>query len=376
MDSKENEATAAKPKYKSTQWFMDDISFSSKYVVTLGYDASKHRINFLDNKKQIINNLESIQSLISPFSDEIVYLEWCDFANGGAYYYFDICKLMNPNQFNKNKICYIDISFIMNSKNKTQYSEFDESVSIETKLKKNDILLLSPMRSINEDYTLIGTYNNHKLFLGPLPTITFLHDCQCNVLFNCSNKPNEKKIMNTKISINTGNNDNDNDEKELEMKETLFKVPQWRWMDENTTKAKNAKYEMLDNHVDGIFNDLKNYNVLIHCMAGAHRAPFATGCFLAKYDANTVLRSVGNGKNDNKNNGNAMGNAKSDDNDNDNDDDKNDDDKNDDEKDKKVELITADIIYKYMKNKRGMVDPLSYGKAMDQYIEFINTYKD
>ena len=29
-----------------------------------------------------------------------------------------------------------------------------------------------------------------------------------------------------------------------------------------------------------------------------------------------------------------------------------------------------------MKNKRGMVDPLSYGKAMDQYIEFINTYKD
>ncbi|ETN99260.1 hypothetical protein RFI_38221 [Reticulomyxa filosa] len=48
-------------------------------------------------------------------------------------------------------------------------------------------------------------------------------------------------------------------------------------------KRKIALLEELYNHIDKIHSELKCDNVYIHCLSGAHRSPFITGCYLAKY---------------------------------------------------------------------------------------------
>ena len=50
---------------------------------------------------------------------------------------------------------------------------FDESVSIESRLRMDDMLIISPVRSILSRFTPMGIYNGNQLYLGPVPTVEF-----------------------------------------------------------------------------------------------------------------------------------------------------------------------------------------------------------
>merc|ERR1712113_987115 len=96
-----------------------------------------------------------------------------------------------------------------------------------------------------------------------------------------------------------------NDEKIKAIKECNVKVLQLRYLDER---------------IDEIEQMMKSGNVLIHCLAGAHRSPFITACYLYKY-------------------GNYLN-----------------------------KMETAKQIYKWMTKKREVVEPMGYDQWLDDYI--------
>ena len=363
-----------KPRCKVRQWFMDKVSFTTKYNVTLTYSAPTKQIFFVNNKKEPYKDLDSVLYYLTPYKEEIVYLEWCDIETG-KYYYFNVLKLMSPNEYNKDRKHYIDTTEIISS----DWYEFDESQSLHGILEKKDILILSPIRSMIDEYTLIGKYNNHSLYLGPFPSDSFIYDLNVNILFNCSNK----------------NNDEDTTMKIENVKEIMFQVTEWRWKHfennndskknknsfknrwgKNKNKKKNKKdkhydkYCELDEQIDVIYNELKENNVLIHCLAGAHRSPFITGCFLAKYCPNDFIKHTGkngnsngkNGKNGNiKDKGKEKGKGKG----------KEDENKNAAEDLEEEGIVSTKLIYQFLREKRAVVEPLSYDEELDQYIKFL-----
>ena len=52
-------------------------------------------------------------------------------------------------------------------------------------------------------------------------------------------------------------------------------------LNEEQTRSLNVQF--LDAMIDEIHRFLIEGNVIIHCLAGAHRSPFITGCYLSKY---------------------------------------------------------------------------------------------
>eukprot|EP00483_Globobulimina_turgida_P004693 UN04702 len=70
---------------------------------------------------------------------------------------------------------------------------------------------------------------------------------------------------------------------------------------------------------------LKDGNVLIHCLAGAHRSPFITGCYEYKYG--------------------------------------------------KLNGKTPKDVYKWLKSNREIVQPLGYDRWMKEYFAFLRKNK-
>merc|ERR1719491_2806995 len=131
--------------------------------------------------------------------------------------------------------------------------------------------------------------------------------------------------------------------------ERVFNVAPWKWrkkpyvfkalrrgkstgngrgcVDEEKQNAAAAvdmnKMEFLDAHIDEVHAMLAEGNIVIHCLAGAHRSPFITGCFLLKYGL------------------------------------------------AKEEDTSPAAIYKHMKGKRSIVQELGYDKELMEYQEYL-----
>merc|ERR1712154_404014 len=84
-------------------------------------------------------------------------------------------------------------------------------------------------------------------------------------------------------------------------------------------------YEYLDKKIDLIDEWLPKGHVLIHCLAGAHRSPFITGCYEYKY-------------------GHLNG--------------------------KKTEEV-----YQWLKGKREVVQELGFDENMEEYFEYLKNQK-
>ena len=322
--------------YTTKKWSFNEIGFElGKYYIQLRYHGVKKEIYFLSNiTNEPTNDLDTILQRLTNNKDEsdtTIYLEWCHLSTG-KYYYFNLHKLFNhfkqptidtTKLFKNNEKAKEKQNINDEKSNETSNDkedelilyEFDENESLKNRLKSNDILLLSPYRSLLDKFTLIGSFNvnNKSLYLGPYPTKEFVTDCKCGVLFNCTAKANKQGITNL-----------DNMKKEI-----IFDVSGWRWGNRNKNKNKKSQMTILDENIDTIWNELKENNVLVHCLAGAHRSPFIVACFLVKYGIFKQELIL-----------------------------------------KRTMLSTTDI-YKYLKDRRKIVQPLSYGQTLDQYIAYL-----
>merc|ERR1712130_252206 len=86
-------------------------------------------------------------------------------------------------------------------------------------------------------------------------------------------------------------------------------------------KLNRMKY--LDVVVDEIHSNLKTANIVIHCLAGAHRSPFITGCYMLKYGPKDLTKN-------------------------------------------------PESIYKYLKAKRSIVQELGYQFQLAKYQQYLN----
>jgi len=244
-------------------------------------------------------------------------------SDTGSYLYFDFAKVIEKTkQFES-----LDAGLLIADKNgKNLIDEscyFDESVFDKSKLSDSDILILSPFRSMTRCYTPMGVYEGHILFLGPVPTKEFVDEFKIKYILNCRTKNNDSELT-----------------KDGDTKERLFNVGTWKGRKKYTympleaslkdedEKKKDETIKMdgmayLDVIVDEIHSSLRSGNIIIHCLAGAHRSPFVTGCYLLKYG------------------------------------------------DKKLKK-TPQEIYKFLKQKRGAVQELGYDKQLKLYKEYLS----
>merc|ERR1712083_1129989 len=59
-----------------------------------------------------------------------------------------------------------------------------------------DVLLLSPIRSIAQRYTTMGEYHGKNiLYLGPKPTKQFITQCGVKYLYNCCTHSDDEDIL-------------------------------------------------------------------------------------------------------------------------------------------------------------------------------------
>merc|ERR1711933_69469 len=120
-----------------------------------------------------------------------IYIEWAQ--QTGKYLYFDLLTVIKKAKnvtFNLSMFQYDD------KNDECIKPSFDESVSPEKVLTNDDIVLLSPIRSFQLKYTAMGQYyNDHILYLGPLPTKQFVKQCNIKYLFNCCSYSNDEDIL-------------------------------------------------------------------------------------------------------------------------------------------------------------------------------------
>jgi len=261
--------------------------------------------------------------------DHRIYLEWCQ-ESTGSYIYFDLFRVIQKTK--QYQSLHVDSLTIKRDKNNNndildKSCYFDESVPIESRLKMTDTLILSPLRSVLARYSPMGLYQGHQLYLGPTPTEEFMNKFAVKYICNCRVKRNDKNLL-----------------KNTKAKERLFNVAGWKYNkqyiftplditsneqksnDDDNKNNQNIKIKMnqmeyLDAMIDEIHSNLEKGNVIIHYLAGAHRSPFITGCYLAKYGA---LKSK-----------------------------------------------SPQDIYKYMKQKRPIVQELGYDKELALYQQFL-----
>ena len=197
---------------------------------------------------------------------------------------------------------------------------FDESVTIDSVLGPTDILIISPLRSMHARYTPMVISEGHQLYLGPIPTVEFLTQCKVGYLMNCCMKPNEAEIR-----------------EKTNVVERVFNVGRWGKKKHvfqpvemgNDSFGKDYKNKMgpmayLDAMIDEMHHYLQRGNILVHCLAGAHRSPFITGCYLMKYGMK----------------GTKVGES-------------------------------AENIYVFMKGKRSIVQELGFDKRLQKYQKYL-----
>ncbi|ETO30719.1 hypothetical protein RFI_06403 [Reticulomyxa filosa] len=319
--------------------------------------------NFIDDKQ--IETVEEVQLLWTGKSSKTseskddseekatgkprVFIEWCQ-PTSGKYHYFDIFACVQHVQrpylsikdltgdlkphFDESAyknifcVCIRCNDFFLNKK----------ANALDTMLSPDDTLILSPIRSIgmegehsankkghktkeNEDdnieigsnsfagsqllytnFTDMGTYNGHKLYLGGSPSLQFVKTHEISFLLNCRVDKNPADIV-----------------KLCQKGELLFDVATWKYRaHDNYFEA----YQKIDDIVERIHQELAIGHAFIHCLAGAHRSPFITGCYLAKYAG---MKDKG-----------------------------------------------SHAIYRHMQHLRAIVQPLGYNHNIDLYIDFLN----
>eukprot|EP01084_Bolivina_argentea_P090758 163467_1 len=308
--------------YKTQRWYGNTVGLRTQHgYLNIEYEKKDNTLIFHCDglgRKQFENIQQLLNVLKSP--DHRIFLEWCQ--ETGSYIYFNLYKIIETLQQHES----IDVNTLTINKNKNKNKldkscYFDESVSIESQLNKTDTLILSPLRSMLYRYTPMGIYEGHQIYLGPIPTEEFIKQFKIKYIFNCCQKKNVSNLIKNTQTI-----------------ERVFSVASWKWNDKYIYKPlkiendssdeskeieiKMNKFQFLDAMIDEIHQFLKNGNIIIHCLAGAHRSPFITGCYLYKYGL----------------------------------------------KDKK---ITPQEIYKHLKGKRSIVQELGYDKQIKLYQEYL-----
>eukprot|EP01084_Bolivina_argentea_P246648 412743_1 len=328
-------------KYEKKRWRGGSVVIrTNNGYIDIQHNKEKNILEFYGDELGT-KQFENIQQLLNIFDKDnsldkqAVYLEWVQ--SNGSYYYFNLAKVIEQTQ--NHILLDINILNIVQTENKDIDSKenklneekeldascyFDESILIETKLSTDDILIISPLKSMNLGYSDMGTYNKYKLFLGRRPTEKFIETNKIVYIINCCLRRNDENI--TKLC-----------------KERNFNVAKWQWKgnkkkytfiplkekDEQTDELKqetqikmNGK-EYLDAMIDEINEYITRGNVLIHCLAGAHRSPFITACYLSKYGG---FRNK-----------------------------------------------TATEIYTFMKNRRSVVEELGFDNDLKKYQIFLKT---
>ncbi|ETO30242.1 hypothetical protein RFI_06879, partial [Reticulomyxa filosa] len=354
---KQRKNILAKQSFVEKTWHKGRVTFStpSKKPLTLIYDDNSKllRLYFL----QIDKPINSISQLMHLWNDQesakkdetekykcCVYLEWCD-EKTGKYQYFDLFQCFQQlnrsylllYDFNKELKPTFEESKLMCMLKFFNNSFFYKLISrcIETMLRDNDVLIRSfqldklSMTSKKEDktkskrnkwqsgnwrFTLMGVYEGHELYLGGAPEQKFIKECNISFVFSCRFSKNT--THNVKHCLDTRNGGRG---------ECHFDVSTWKEEFDIVIdcKRKIALLEELDTHIDKIHSELKCGNVYIHCLAGAHRSPFITGCYLAKYAG---MKGKG-----------------------------------------------SKYIYDHMHQLRNIVQPLTYPRCLDQYIQHIES---
>eukprot|EP01084_Bolivina_argentea_P252331 423523_1 len=279
--------------YKTQRWYGSNVQTLTQHgYLNIEHDQKDNTLVFYSNGSgKSFTNINELLNVLKSRTHRI-FLEWCQ-QSTGSYIYYDLYKVIEKLKQYKS----IDVNILTIDVNKQNVLDkscyFDESVSIESQLKKTDTLILSPVRSMLATYTPMGNYEGHQLYLGPIPTEQFLKQFKIIYIFNCCQKKNIGKLIKNTVAI-----------------ERVFNVANWKWNnkyiykplininklqlnecksnEENKVNNSNKgiqmnKMEYLDAMIDEIHQCLKKGNIVIHCLAGAHRSPFITGCYLYKY---------------------------------------------------------------------------------------------
>eukprot|EP01083_Nonionella_stella_P117213 348959_1 len=312
-------------KYQQKRWIADEATIKTNNgYLHIKYGEKNHILEFYSDHLGV-EQFSTMKQIINTLCTEecSIYLEWLQ-NNTGAYYYFNLAKVIEQTQNHKA----LDINILNVSSSEDMKSNedddsitldldpscyFDESVLIETRLSINDILIISPLKSMNLGYSDMGIYSKHKLFLGRTPTHDFITKNNIKYVFNCTLRPNEQDNIAkcTERHFNVC-------KWKMKGKKYVF-IPLTPKNDESAIKMNGKEY--LDAMVDEINEYMCCGNVLIQCLAGAHRSAFITSCFLYKY---------GGFKNK-----------------------------------------TPEQIYTFMKNRRNVVDELGFDKQLKKYQEFV-----
>ena len=293
--------------YQTLTWIGNQISFwtENHVFIRLRYDDDD-TMTFLDSGKKKMEYAQLIKEL--QCKNQKVYIEWVQ--ETGKYLYYD---LLETAQKVKNVTFNLSVFKYDSNDDTCIEPKFDESTSPEKVLTGDDIVLLSPQRSFQLQYTPMGEYHgNHILYLGPLPSKEFIKQCYVKSLINCCAYSNDKDILALpdvkeylfdvagwtvgRIADDSSDdddddddeakeNDNDNDDNTDDQK--IIYLNHAADDEEKSEKIldsfKQLQLKYLDEKIDLIDILLKKGNVLIHCLAGAHRSPFITGCYEYKY---------------------------------------------------------------------------------------------
>ena len=301
-------SAAENQKHKELRWYENDVGVrTSTGYLSIHHDPKEQRLIF-HSDGQAITPFKSAEDLIKVLISKThrVFLEWCQ-VETGSYVYFNLGQVIQsvdeseaPHESIDVKLLILDNKKQKNADQGTDEKEadesneqdsppnssaldescyFDESVPIESKLNPTDILIISPLRSMHSRFTPMGLYEGHQLYLGPQPTVEFVNQCKVSYIMNCCLKGNAAEIKN-----------------KTDAKERLFNVAGWKWAKQYTfdvledggygadmDQKPMGQLAYLDAMIDEIHHYLQRGYILIHCLAGAHRSPFITGCYLIKY---------------------------------------------------------------------------------------------
>eukprot|EP01083_Nonionella_stella_P096331 270760_1 len=268
--------------YQTLSWIGNEISFWTEHQRFIRLQYEDETMTFLNTYHHKMEYETVIKDLTCK--KQRIYIEWVQ--DTGKYLYYDLlatAKKVKKSTFNLSVFHY-DIA-----DNDCVQPSFDETAAPEKILTSDDIVILSPVRSFELQYTTMGQYyGDHVLYLGPFPSVQFMKQCHVQYLFNCCGYwndadirqlPNVKEIMFDVagwIAGEIGDDDEDDKENEEEEKESTVKQYDQKYLEQ-------LQLEYLDKQIDIVDGLLKKGNVLIHCLAGAHRSPFITGCYEYKY---------------------------------------------------------------------------------------------
>ena len=327
--------------YQTLTWIGNQISFWTEKHVFIRMQYDDEDITFLNSNRNKMKYDQLIKDI--SLEKQRIYLEWVQ--ETGQYLYYDLLQIAK-----KVKNVTFSLSLLKYDANNAECIKpsFDESADPEKILTSHDIILLSPQRSFKQKYTAMGEYyGKNILYLGPLPTKEFIKQCYVNSLFNCCSYSNDADVLQLpkvkeyvfdvagwtvgRIEGDSSDEDEDNDNnddgdnKKNDEQAINVKAEEEEKSDKIVHSLKDLQLMYLDKKIDLVDKLLKKGNLLIHCLAGAHRSPFITGCYEYKYG--------------------------------------------------KLNGKTPKEIYKWLTSTRDIVQPLGYDRWMMDYFAFLENKK-